>query len=108
MGLYHFVALLAVLPWLFSATGVVLAFAGIYVFGGLGINLGYHRLLTHRSLACPKRLEHTLAIPGVCSMQDAPARWVAVHRRHHEHADRQEDPHSQRQLFLGTCGLDVG
>jgi fatty-acid desaturase len=105
VGLYHFVALLAVLPWLFSATGVVLAFAGIYVFGGLGINLGYHRLLTHRSLACPKWLEHTLAILGVCSMQDAPARWVAVHRRHHEHADRQEDPHSPLvNFFWGHVG----
>jgi stearoyl-CoA desaturase (delta-9 desaturase) len=27
-------------------------------------------------------------------MQDTPARWAAVHRRHHEHADDQDDPHS--------------
>jgi fatty-acid desaturase len=100
VGLYHLVALLAVLPWLFSWTGVALVFIGIYVFGGLGINLCYHRLLTHRGLTCPKWLEYSFATLGVCSMQDTPARWVAVHRRHHEHADRQEDPHSPLVNFL--------
>jgi hypothetical protein len=47
VGLCHLIALLAVLPWFFSWSGLALTFAGIYVFGGLGINLGYHRLLTH-------------------------------------------------------------
>jgi fatty-acid desaturase len=92
--LYHLLALTAVLPWLFSWTGVVLAFLGLYVFGSLGVNLAYHRLLTHRGFACPKWLEYAFVILGVCSMQDTPARWAAVHRRHHEHADRQDDPHS--------------
>ena len=100
VGVYQLVALLALLPWLFSWTGVALAFAGIYVFGNLGISLCYHRLLTHRGLVCPKWLEHGLAILGVCSMQDTPARWVAVHRRHHEQADRQDDPHSPLVNFL--------
>lgn len=100
VGIYHAVALLALLPWLFSWTGVALALAGIYVFGNLGISLCYHRLLTHRGLVCPKWLEHGLAILGVCSMQDTPARWVAVHRRHHEQADRQDDPHSPLVSFL--------
>jgi fatty-acid desaturase len=100
VGVYHLVALLALLPWFFSWTGVALAIAGIYVFGGLGINLCYHRLLTHRGLVCPKWLEHGFAILGVCSMQDTPARWVAVHRRHHEHSDRRDDPHSPLVNFL--------
>jgi fatty-acid desaturase len=33
-------------------------------------------------------------------MQDTPARWVAVHRRHHELSDRQDDPHSPLVAFL--------
>jgi stearoyl-CoA desaturase (delta-9 desaturase) len=98
--LYHLVALLAVLPWFFSWTGLVLAVAGVYVFGSLGINLCYHRLLTHRGLTCSKWLEHGLAVLGVCCMQDTPARWAAVHRRHHEHSDAQEDPHSPLVNFL--------
>ncbi len=102
---YHLVALLAVLPWFFSWAGVGLAVLGLYVFGTLGINLGYHRLLTHRGLVCPRWLEHTLAVLGVCCLQDTPARWVAVHRRHHQHADEQADPHSPRvSFFWGHLG----
>lgn len=100
VGVYHVLALLVLLPWCFSWTGVILAVAGTYVFGGLGINLCFHRLLTHRGLVCPKWLEYGLAILGVCCMQDTPARWVAVHRRHHEHSDRQDDPHSPLAGFL--------
>jgi stearoyl-CoA desaturase (delta-9 desaturase) len=100
IGGYHAVALLALLPWLFSWTGVLLAGLGLYVFGMLGINLYYHRLLTHRGLVVKRPVEVVLAILGVCSAQDAPARWVAVHRRHHEHADERPDPHSPLVNFL--------
>ena len=60
----------------------------------------YHRLLTHRSLACPKWLEHFFAILGLCCVQDTPARWVGIHRKHHEHADEQPDPHSPLAGFM--------
>ncbi len=94
VAVYHAVALLAVLPWFFSWAALLLATIGVLVFGSLGINLGYHRLLTHRGLVVPKWLEHGFAVLGVCSMQDTPARWVAVHRRHHQFSDQQDDPHS--------------
>lgn len=97
---YHLLALLAFLPWFFSWTGVVLTVLGIYVFGTLGINLCYHRLLTHRGFVCPKWLEQTLVILAVCSFQDTPARWVAIHRRHHEYSDEPPDPHSPIVSFL--------
>ena len=105
VGLYHLMALLALLPWLFSWTGVVLAVLGLYVFGSLGINLYYHRLLTHRGLVVPRWVEYILGVVGVCCMQDTPARWVAVHRRHHEHADQPPDPHSPLvNFFWGHVG----
>ena len=97
---FHLLAALAFIPWLFSWTGVALVPCGLMVFGVLGITICYHRLLTHRSFACPKRVEHTLAVLGLMSMQDAPARWVAVHRRHHEHADEVLDPHSPANSFF--------
>ena len=96
----HLLALLALVPWLFSWTGVILMFLGTYVFGTLGIGLCFHRLLTHRGLVLPAWLEHTFAVLGVCCLQDTPARWVAIHRRHHEHADQQPDPHSPLVNFL--------
>jgi stearoyl-CoA desaturase (delta-9 desaturase) len=102
---YHVIAMLALLPWFFSWTGLVVATLGCYVFGTLGINLCYHRLLAHRGFSCPKWLEHSLALLGVCCLQDTPARWVAVHRRHHQHADERADPHSPLAgFFWGHMG----
>lgn len=100
VGAYHTLALLALLPWFFSWTGVAAAILGLYVFGTLGINLCFHRLLTHRSFECPAWLEHTFAVLGVCCMQDSPARWVIAHRIHHQHSDEQPDPHSPLVNFL--------
>jgi len=94
VGTYHLLAFLAFVPWFYSATGVALAVVGIYVFGALGMNLCYHRLLTHRSFKCPLWLEHTFAILAVWCVEDTPARWVATHRMHHHRSDERSDPHS--------------
>jgi fatty-acid desaturase len=96
----HVLALAALAPWLFSWTGVLAVFIGHHVFGMLGITLCYHRLLTHRSLKSPKWFERTLATLGVCCLQDTPARWVAIHRMHHQQSDKQDDPHSPSAGFL--------
>jgi stearoyl-CoA desaturase (delta-9 desaturase) len=75
------------------------------VFGAAGINLCYHRLLSHRSFSCPLWLEHTFAIIAVCCVEDTPARWVATHRLHHHRADDQADPHSPLvNLFWSYIG----
>jgi fatty-acid desaturase len=105
VGSYHLIALLALLPWFFSRTGVALAVIGVYVFGAAGINLCYHRLLSHRSFSCPLWLEHTFAIIAVCCLEDTPARWVATHRLHHHRADDRADPHSPLvNLFWAYVG----
>ncbi len=105
VGSYHLLGLLAFNSWFFSWTGVVLAIGGVYVFGALGINLCYHRLLSHRSFSCPLWLEHTFAIIAVCCVEDTPARWVATHRQHHHRADDQADPHSPLvNLFWSYVG----
>jgi stearoyl-CoA desaturase (delta-9 desaturase) len=97
----HALAALACLPWFFSWTGVMLLGVGIIVFGVLGLNLGFHRLITHRSFSCPRWLERTFAVVGTCSLQFSPALWVAVHRRHHHFADDDQDPHSPLRGFSG-------
>jgi fatty-acid desaturase len=96
----HLIAVLAIFPWFFSWTAVVLLVAGFFVFGTLGINVGYHRLLTHRGFSSPLWLEHTLVIFGVCALQDAPAIWVATHRKHHHFPDDEHDPHSPIVSFF--------
>lgn len=96
----HLLALLALLPWFFSWTGLVLAGLGCYLFGTLGINLGFHRLLSHRSFKCSLALEHGLAVLGLCCLQKTPGQFVATHRAHHQFSDEEGDPHSPLVSFL--------
>ncbi len=97
---FHLLALFACVPWLFSWSGLLWAVAGLYLFGTLGINIGYHRLLTHRGFACPRWLEHGLSVLGACCWQGTPMNWVAVHRMHHQHSDGPGDPHTPRSSFF--------
>ncbi|MBL9083211.1 MAG: fatty acid desaturase [Planctomycetales bacterium] len=102
---FHAVACLAFFPYFFSWTGVFLAVAGCYVFGTLGINLCFHRLLTHQGFVVPKWLERSFATLGVLCVQDTPAKWVAIHRLHHQYSDEQPDPHSPLvNFFWGHMG----
>jgi stearoyl-CoA desaturase (delta-9 desaturase) len=98
--LIHALALLAVVPWFFSWTGLIVFVAGVYMYGGIGINICYHRLLTHRSFACPAWLERIFVVVAVCCLEDAPASWVAAHRLHHMDSDETPDPHSPLAGFL--------
>jgi fatty-acid desaturase len=97
--LVHALALAACWPWLFSWWGLAALVVGVPVLGQ-GINLCYHRLLTHRSFATPRWFEHALVVFTLCSLEDTPIRWVTTHRVHHLHSDERPDPHSPLVTFL--------
>lgn len=99
IGLFHVLALLALVPYFFTWTAAITAVVGIFVFGQ-GINLCYHRLLSHRSFVVPGWLERFFVIVALCCLQDTPGKWVAIHRFHHNHSDHQPDPHSPLVNFL--------
>lgn len=65
-----------------------------WVIGVLGINIGYHRLLSHRSFKTYKVLERLFSIIGVITTVGSPLAWVAIHRQHHRVTEREGDPHS--------------
>lgn len=96
----HLLALLAFVPWFFSWTGLIAFAVGIAFFGQLGIPICYHRLLTHHSFRVPKWLERFFVTLALCCGQSTPARWVAWHRMHHQHADDDDDPHSPLIAFF--------
>ncbi|MBV8941806.1 MAG: fatty acid desaturase [Solirubrobacterales bacterium] len=68
--------------------------ATMYLLTGIGVTVGFHRLLTHRSFQTYPWLERTFAILGSLSVQGSVMDWVADHRKHHAHADKEGDPHS--------------
>jgi stearoyl-CoA desaturase (delta-9 desaturase) len=67
---------------------------GFYVATGLGITVGYHRMLTHQSFKAPTAVRATFAVLGSLAVQGAAIDWVATHRRHHAYTDVPGDPHS--------------
>jgi stearoyl-CoA desaturase (delta-9 desaturase) len=67
---------------------------GFYVPIGLGLSLGFHRLLTHRAFKTRPSIRFALAALGTMGAHGPPLIWVAHHRRHHQYADREGDPHS--------------
>ncbi len=97
-GSIHAVALLA--PWFFSWSALGTMVLLHWLFGGIGICLGYHRLLTHRSFQVPKWLEYSIAVLGALAMQGGPVFWVGGHRQHHLHTeDWDKDPYSAKRGF---------
>jgi stearoyl-CoA desaturase (delta-9 desaturase) len=68
--------------------------AAMYLLTAIGITVGYHRLLTHRSFQTSKPVEYAFAILGSMAVQGPVISWVADHRKHHAHTDREGDPHS--------------
>ncbi|HEY9784198.1 MAG TPA: acyl-CoA desaturase [Candidatus Obscuribacterales bacterium] len=70
-----------------------------HVYHGLGITLGYHRLLTHKSLVVPNWLKYLICSGAYFGLMGSPIVWVGVHRQHHQKSDQPGDPHSPRDGF---------
>jgi stearoyl-CoA desaturase (delta-9 desaturase) len=98
MILFHVgaVAALFLFTWKLFAAAIFL----YWISTGLGISMGYHRLLTHRSYKVPLFLEKSFAICGTLTLEGGPISWVATHRIHHQNSDRPGDPHSPQDGAL--------
>jgi stearoyl-CoA desaturase (delta-9 desaturase) len=96
----HLLGLFAFLPSFITWYNAILLVICVLFFGQ-GINLGYHRLLTHRSLVVPKWLEYSFVFLALCCVEETPAKWVSTHRKHHLYSDDSEnDPHSPNAGFF--------
>jgi stearoyl-CoA desaturase (delta-9 desaturase) len=84
-----------VLLWnrIVAPADIVIA-AVMYLLTAVGITVGFHRLLTHRSFQTSRGVEYTFAVLGSMAVQGPVIAWVADHRKHHAHTDVEGDPHS--------------
>lgn len=97
-GSIHLLTLCA--PWFFSWSALGVTLLLHWLFGSIGICLGYHRLLSHRSFQVPKWLEYTITFIGALALQGGPIFWVAGHRLHHGYAeDEEKDPYAASKGF---------
>ena len=78
---------------------------GMYALTAVGITVGYHRLFTHRAFETNRVVQFVLAVLGSMAVEGPLLKWVAVHRRHHQHSDTHEDPHSPHEQGDGYLGL---
>jgi stearoyl-CoA desaturase (delta-9 desaturase) len=80
----------------------------MYLATALGITVGYHRLFTHRSFSAPAAVRFVLGVLGSMAVEGPVIQWVAEHRKHHQHSDGAEDPHSPHAHGEGTVALLKG
>ncbi len=90
---------LVLVPYFFSWQALLVTFVLYFLTLCLGITLGYHRLLSHRSFDAPKWLEYLFATFGALSLQGGPIEWIGEHRMHHKHSDGHKDPHNAKKGF---------
>jgi len=80
-------------------------FGLLYIITGLGITVGYHRLLAHRSFTCPDWVKGAFLIAGGWALQNSGLKWAADHIRHHARCDQEEDPYNaQLGFWYSHCG----
>lgn len=94
LGFLHVGALAA--PFCFTWKAVLVAVVLSWLTLGIGICLGFHRLLTHGSFETYRPVRWVIALLGTLAGQGPPINWVASHRKHHRHSDQEDDPHSPR------------
>ena len=90
----HVGALAAFMPSLFSWSGLALCLGLHWLTCSIGICLGYHRYLSHKSLKLAAPAEFVALAAGCLSGEGSPLTWAATHRLHHQKSDHEGDPHS--------------
>jgi stearoyl-CoA desaturase (Delta-9 desaturase) len=74
--------------------------AAMYALVALGVTVGFHRMLTHRSFRPHPVVKCLLLILGSMSVEGPAIEWAATHIKHHAQADREGDPHSPVEGFF--------
>jgi stearoyl-CoA desaturase (delta-9 desaturase) len=83
----------------------IIVFALSYLWHAMGVTVGYHRLISHRSFACPKFVEYFWVLGGYLAFEGSPIWWATIHRAHHKFSDTELDPHSPKfGLFRAHTG----
>ncbi|KAB8145044.1 acyl-CoA desaturase [Chloroflexia bacterium SDU3-3] len=73
---------------------------GMYTVTALGITVGFHRMLTHRSFAAHPVVRFLFLMFGSMAMEGPALDWASIHIQHHANSDHDDDPHSPIHGFL--------
>jgi stearoyl-CoA desaturase (delta-9 desaturase) len=84
----------AVAPFYFNWQSLATCFALHWFTASIGICLGYHRFLSHKSFKVVPPVKFVALLAGSLSGEGSPLIWAATHRLHHQRSDQAGDPHS--------------
>ena len=79
----------------------LVVFTITYLLTGIGVTVGFHRLLTHRSFKTTRSMRALLGALGSAAIEGPVIDWVATHRKHHCFSDEPGDPHSPHVGYGG-------
>lgn len=87
--------LLLTLPIIINNPAYLIMSVAFYVITSqFGFELGYHRYLTHHAFKMKEWTKRVVLFLGTISGLGSPIFFVCMHRKHHSHADTENDPHS--------------
>ncbi|GCE12594.1 acyl-CoA desaturase [Tengunoibacter tsumagoiensis] len=72
----------------------------MYTITALGVTVGFHRMLTHRSFKPNPVIKFLFLVMGSMSLEGMAIEWAATHTKHHAKSDREGDPHSPVEGFF--------
>lgn len=72
----------------------------MFLLGGIGVTIGYHRMLTHKSFHAPDWVRAIFLVLGSMTLQGSALNWCATHNQHHANSDLEDDPHSPLHSFF--------
>jgi len=71
-----------------------------FIFCGMSITAGYHRLWSHKTYQAHWSLRIIYALGGAFALQNSILHWCSDHRIHHKHVDNNDvDPYSAKRGF---------
>ncbi|HEV7787302.1 MAG TPA: acyl-CoA desaturase, partial [Thermoanaerobaculia bacterium] len=98
-----FLAALITTPWYLVKVGLgwpeALTFFCIWLFVGLSVTAGYHRLFAHKTYQAAWPVRLFLLIFGAGALENSVLSWAADHRVHHSHVDEERDPYNIQKGF---------
>lgn len=99
----HLAALILWPLYLFNGGGLhwqeVVVFFVMFFLGTLGINVGYHRAISHLSFKMSTFFKALTLFGGASVAEGSALAWASDHRRHHKFQDTEKDPYNIRRGF---------
>lgn len=77
----------------------IAVFFFMYLLSVIGICVGYHRAISHRSLKMKPLLKFITLFSGASTGEGCAVTWVSDHRRHHRYEDTPQDPYNVKRGF---------